>query len=656
MEMPDKLVFAEDEMFKKLFTPFSIGKMEVPNRLVVPAMVSNYCTIDGYATERYIAYHEAKAKGGWGLIITEDYNVDEHAKGYRFIAGLWKDDQIASHKELTGRIHKYESKICAQIYHAGRQTSEFKAGKQPVAPSAIPCPWCRDLPREMAIEEIGTIVSQFGDTALRVKKAGFDAVEIHGGHGYLISNFMSPYTNKRTDEYGGCLTKRMRFAKEVIEAVRSNVGPDFPVIFRFSGDEVKPGGRDIAETRVIARMLEEYGVDALHVSSGMYGNYGTVSPMVVPHAWIVNLAEEVKKLVKVPIITVNRINDPLMADGILDLGKADFVAMGRGSLADPELPNKAKHGDLESIRYCIGCMEGCTGSLSGAGNGDGPITCAVNPTLGLEYKVKEVKTPVAKKVTIAGGGPAGMEAARTAASLGHKIDLYEKRDFLGGQFKSAAYPPFKGELAAFTAWQIGELKKAKNITIHLETELTAEMVKAENPDVVIVATGGKAVVPNIPGIDRPNVFSAEDVLLGKVATGDRCFVAGGGSVGVETAAHLAMQAKQVAVADLLPYLAGDEEGDIRAAFFRVMNENNVERYTSAKIVEITNNGVLLEENGSTTLHPCDTVVLAFGYAKNQALAEALKESSTKVVVIGDASAVGRLLEATQTGFAAGLEV
>ena len=642
-------------MFRKLFTPCSIGNLVIPNRLVVPAMVANYCTIDGYATERYIAYHETKAKGGWGLIITEDYTVGPDTKGYRFIGGLWDDDHIAGHKQLTDRVHRYDTKIAAQIYHAGRQTSTYKTGVQPVAPSAIPCPWCRDLPREITVEEIRTVVSQFGDTAARAKKAGFDAVEIHGAHGYLISEFMSPLMNKRTDEYGGCLQKRLRLAREVIEDVRSKVGPDFPIIFRISADEVRPGGRDISETRVIARLLESWGIDALHVSSGVYGNYGTVSPMVIPHAWIVGFAEEIKKLVKIPVITVNRINDPLMADGILDMGKADFVAMGRGSLADPELPNKAKRGDLESIRYCIGCMEGCVGNLSGATGGDGPIACAVNPMLGLEDKIKLDKAPIAKKVFVAGGGPAGMEAARAAAIKGHKVSLYEKKEFLGGLFKCAAYPPFKGELASFTAWQIAELKKAENVTIFMGTELTPEIVKAEKADVVIAATGSHPIIPNIPGIDRPNVFTAEDVLLGKVATGNSCFVAGGGSVGVETAAHLALQFKQVAIADMLPSLATDEENDIRAAFFRVLNENNVHRFTSAKIVEITDKGVLLEENGTTTLYACETVILAFGYTKNDAIAAALDGTGAKVVVVGDACKVGRVFGATRSGFVAGIE-
>lgn len=643
-------------MLDKLFTSCKIGTMEVPNRLIVPAMVTNFNTIDGYPTERWIAYHEAKAKGGWGLIITEDYAIDEHGKGYRFIAGLWKDDQIESHKELPERIHKYGTKIVAQIYHPGRQsTSVSNGGPQPLAPSAIPCPWNRELPREMTIEEIKKIVTQFGDTALRVKKAGFDGVEIHGGHGYLISEFMSPYMNKRNDEYGGCLQKRMRFAREVIEDIRSKVGPDFPVIFRFSADEVMYGGRDIAESRVIAKLLESWGIDALHVSSGVYGNHGQVSPFWVPHAWIVQLAEEIKKIVKIPIITVSRINDPEMAEIFIEMGKADFVGMARGSLADPDLPNKAKAGDLESIRYCLGCMQSCTGALSGAIGSDGPFACAVNPTLGLEYTTNLDKADKVKKVIVIGGGPAGMEAARAAAIKGHDVKLYEKNNFLGGQFKSAAYPPFKGELAGFSAWQIAELKKAINIEIYLETELTLEIVKSEKPDVVIVATGATPIIPNIPGINRLNVFTAQDVILGNVATGDNCFIAGGGVVGVELAAMLAIQLRHVTIAEMLPQLASDGEPDINKAYFDILNKHGVDQVIGAKVVEITEKGVLLEKYGTTALYPCDTVIIAFGSKSNNNIVAQLEGLAPKIVTVGDAVRVGQVSEAVYQGFWAGLE-
>jgi 2,4-dienoyl-CoA reductase-like NADH-dependent reductase (Old Yellow Enzyme family)/thioredoxin reductase len=641
-------------MFKKLFTAHRIGTMEVANRLVVPAMVTNYCSRDGFATDRYIGYHEAKAKGGWGLIITEDYAVDEHGKGFACVAGLWNDAQIESHRQLTRKIHEYRTKIVAQIYHAGRQTTRVVSGAQPVAPSPIPCPRCRELPRELTLAEIKTIVSQFGDTALRAKQAGFDGVELHGAHGYLLAQFMSSYSNKRTDEYGGPLPKRMRFVREIIEVVRSKVGADFPVLFRISADELMPGGRDIAETRVIARLLESWGIDALHISTGAYGNYGIATPMVIPHAWTVEYAAEIKKLVSVPVITVNRINDPLMADILVDMGKADFVAMGRGSLGDPDLPNKAKQGDLEGIRYCLSCLQGCTGNLRGA-NGGSPISCAVNPTLGFERQTSLGKASQRKKILIVGGGPAGMEAARAAALKGHDVCLYEKRAYLGGQFKCAAYAPYKGEFAEFTAWQIAELKKTKNVIIHLQIEATPRVIEEERPDVIIVASGAQPILPDIPGIDRANVFTAEQLLLNNQAAGKCCFVAGGGSLGVEMAAYLALHSKSVTVAEMRAALAEDEQADIRAGFLKVLDEYHVQQITNARVVEITQEGVVVDQNGNQLLYPCDTVVIALGYRKEDSLLTAINGLAKKVVVVGDATGPARLLQATRSGFVAGLE-
>lgn len=641
-------------MFKKLFSPFKINNCEIPNRLVVTAMVVNYCNKDGKATDRYIAYHEAKAKGGWGLIVTEDYAVNEHAMGYQFISGLWNDDQIESHKKLTDTIHKYDSKIFSQIYHAGRQScSRVNGGMQPVAPSAIPCPWLREVPKELTIPEIEQIVEDFGDCALRAKKAGFDGVEIHGGHGYLIAEFMSPYVNKRTDKYGGCLDNRLRFIKEIYENVRSKVGKEFPVTIRFSADEATQGGRDISETRVLAKLFEEWGFDALHVSSGVYGdhNKGIVSPMYVPHAWTVDFAAEVKKIVKIPVITVNRINDPRMAESILELDKADFIGMGRGSLADPDLPNKAKAGDLTSIRYCIGCLQGCVEALYLGTS----VKCLVNPSLGREGEIDYGLVSSPKTVLVAGGGPGGLEAARTAAMKGHHVSLYEKRGFLGGQFCSAAYPPCKGELATYTAWLINELDKL-GVRIHLNTELTKELVVQAKPDVVIVATGGTPIVPPIKGIGKPHVKNAEDVLLGLVSTGDRIVVAGGGEVGGETAAHLAMQLRDVTVVEMMPDILRELDGVNKFNLMKIYDEYKIKINTSTKVVEILDDGVIVENSQGVFTIPADTVVLGLGYKPNNKLAEELKSVHDNVVVIGGALKTSNALLAVREGFDAGLNI
>lgn len=641
-------------MFKKLFSSIKINECEISNRLAVTAMVANYCNEDGTATDKYIAYHEAKAKGGWGLIITEDYAVNKNAMGYKYIAGLWNDGQIESHRRLTDTIHKYDSKIFAQIYHAGRQSSSLvNGGMRPVAPSAIPCPWLRELPRELTIPEIEQIVNDFGDCALRAKKAGFDGVEVHAAHGYLIAQFLSTYVNKRTDKYGGSLENRVRFLKEIYENIRSKVGKDFPVIVRFSAVENVPGGRDMAESRIFAKLFEEWGFDALNVSCEVYGDHNKqiVSPMYVPHAWQVGYAAEIKKIVNIPVFTVNRINDPRMAESILEMDKADVIGMGRGSLADPDLPNKAKSEDLASIRYCIGCLQGCTGALYVGG----PLKCLVNPTLGREGELDYSKVAEPKSVFIAGGGPGGLEAARAAATKGHKVSLYETRDFLGGQFKSAAYPPSKGELATYTTWLINELDKL-GVNVYLNTELTKEMVEEKKPDVVIVATGGTPVIPPIKGIDKPNVVTAEDVLLGNVSTGDRIVVAGGGEVGAETAAHLGMQQRGVAIVEMLPALCMDLDGVNKLNLMKILKEYDVKQYTETKVVEILDNGVVIENGQGSFTIPAQTVVLAVGYKPNNKLAEELKSVHNNVVVIGGAVKTSNALVASKEGFDAGMNI
>lgn len=642
-------------MLNSLFSPQKIGNCEIPNRLVVTAMVTNYCNPDGKATERYIRYHEEKAKGGWGLIVTEDYAINANCMGYANIAGLYNDDQIASHRELTDRIHQYGSKIFAQIYHGGRQShSGVNGGVQPVAPSAIPCPWCRELPKELSKSEIRRIVEEFGSCAKRVKAAGFDGIELHAGHGYLLAEFLSPYANKRTDEYGGCLDNRARIIKEVMDAMRATVGDDFPITIRFSADEDMPGGRDIAETRVLAKLFEELGFDALHVSGGVYGDFnkGIVSPMYVGHAWLANAAEEVKKIVKIPVITVNRINDPRMADQLIEMGKADFIGMGRGSLADPALPNKAKAGKMQDIRYCIGCLQGCTGALYIGG----PVTCLVNPTVGREYELDYTKVAQPKNIAIIGAGPAGMTTAITAAKRGHNVTVFEAQSKTGGQFVSAAYPPCKGEFTTFLAWCNKQMSDY-GVNVLLNTKATKEMIMAGGYDEVVCTTGGTPWVPGfIKGVDLPHVKIAEDVLTGKVAIGDNVVIAGGGEVGCETAAHLASIQKGATIVEMKPVLMEELDGVNKENLSQVMNRFHVQSYTSTKVLEIKEDCVVVETPSGVKELPCDSVVLAMGYKPNNSLAEELKEAGVNVHVIAGAVKTSNALVANREGLELGMSL
>ena len=618
-------------------------------------MVVNLCTEDGMITERYIRYIEEKAKGGWGMIITEDYAVNENAKGYQFIPGLYNDAQIEGNKKLTETVHKYESRIFCQMYHPGRQSKHAVNGNvQPLAPSAIKDPFCMDLPKEMTREEIHQIVRDFGTTARRAKEAGFDGIEIHAAHGYLISSFLSPFTNKRVDEYGGCFENRTRILDEVYAAIRENVGNDFPVQVRISANEYLLGGRTEADTYELARHLDELGVDAIHVSNGMYASpivRQIIAPMYTEHAFNMDAAEQVKKLVSCPVIVTNRINDPKMADTILKMGKADFIGMGRGSLADPHLPAKAKAGKFENIRYCIGCLQGCeAGLLAGT-----CATCLVNPRVGREYENPMEKTASPKKVMIIGGGPAGLMAAETAAKIGHDVAVYEAKAQLGGQFRSAAFPPGKGELSTFVSSLRKSLEDLK-VPVHMGTEVTEDLIRAEKPDAVIIATGAKPLVLPIEGIHGDNVVTAEDVLLGNVdVRPGPVVVCGGGEVGGETAHFLTQTCQDITLIEMRDDILNDMFPLMRMCLMDYIKEGGIKVLTGAKVASITEDSVsYTDAYGNLKSAPAATVVSAFGYKAYNPLEETVRKYCDNVKVVGCAVKAGNALTAVREGYEAAL--
>lgn len=632
------------------FSPITVGNVELKNRFVVAPMVTVFCDQDGMATERFIRYHEEKAKGGWGLITVEDYAVDPTGRGF-WTTGLWKDEQICSHSELTDRVHRAGSKIIAQIYHCGRQTSSAIIGEQPVSASPLPCPIMGEVPRQLTVPEIKNIVSQFGNTALRAKKAGFDGVQVHGAHGYLIAQFMSKYSNKRSDEYGGSLENRLRFPLEIVADIRKKCGPDFLIDFRISGDQKVEGGQTIEEVKTAAIKLQKQGIDMIHVSAGTYeSTWAIIPPMNMTTGWIVDLAAEVKNVVDIPVTAVGRINDPMMAESVLASGRADLIGMGRASLADPELPKKFAEGRYEDIRPCIGCQQGCLEELFK----NEPIRCLVNPTLGFEYKDELQCTEQPKKVAVVGGGPAGLEAARAAATAGHDVTLYEKTDHFGGQFTTAAIPPGKGDISAYVAWAAQQAEKL-GVDIRLNTEFTADLCEREKPDKVILAAGATHAKPPIPGIDGANVVTAEDVLWGRAGTGQRVVVAGGGMIGSETATYLATMGKQVTITEMLPEVASDEEFTRRVLMLKKFEEQHICVLTDAKITGISEGGVSCEQDGKTVEIGADTVVLALGMNPEKGLAGEL-EGKTDLDVIGDAQEARNALEAIREGFLAGTQI
>lgn len=644
-------------MYSKLFTPYKVGNCEIPNRLVVPAMVTNYCTEDGFLTERYMRYIEEKAKGGWGMIITEDYNVTPNGKGYKYIPGFYKDEHIELNKKLTEMVHSYGSTIFCQMYHAGRQSSHAVNGNvQPLAPSATKDPICMDLAREMTVEEIKVLIHEFAEAARRCKKSGFDGIELHCAHGYLLAEFLSPYVNKRTDQYGGCFDNRVRIVEEILQAMREKVG-DFPIQVRISSHEYVQGGRTEAETYQLVKRLEQIGFDAIHVSNGVYAAHPRnqiIAPMFTDHALNMERSYNVKKIVNIPVILANRINEPGMADILLEMGKCDFVGMARGSLADPMLPKKAKEGKFDQINYCIGCLQGCEWPLF-AGNS---VTCLVNPMVGREYECDMTPVTTPKKVMVIGGGPAGLMAARTAAIRGHQVSLYEAQEALGGQFRSAAYPIGKGELSTLTSSYRANLE-ALNVPVHLNTEVNEAFIQEVKPDAIILATGAKPFMPTIKGIDGNNVHTAEEVLLGKCdyPPFGPIVVCGGGEVGAETAHYLAEKNHCVTLVEMQQDILNDMMPLTKVCLTEMLHESGVQIKTNFTVKEITDHSVVgLDENGNEVTLPAELVVSAFGYKSYNPLEEIAKAHCKEVYVVGGAVKAGSAIPATKEGMEAGLKV
>jgi len=630
----------------KLFDPIKIGKLELKNRIVMPALNTKFGTEWGAVNDRLIDYFVERAKGGVGLIVIENTCIDWpagkagtnpiRADDWKFIQGL---------HDLAEAVHLYGAKIATQLQHPGRQGSSLTSaeGQQLVAPSEIPClPTGAEMPHALTVEEIEVLIGKYIMGATITKAAGFDAVEIQGGHGYLITQFMSPYSNKREDEYGRDFEGRMKFPISIIEGIRIVVGPDFPIIFRLSADEYVEGGLTLEDNKLIAQRLEAAGVDAISVSSGIYEStpwYSRIFPTAdMPMGCNVPLAQEIKKAVKIPIIVAGKLGDPVLAEKVLREGKADLIAMGRALLADPELPRKAYEGRLEDIRPCIYCNEACIGNISRMWR----ISCVVNPTLGREreYAIEPAKRK--RRVLVVGGGPAGMEAARVASLRGHKVTLYEKEKTLGGQLIAASAPQFKepiGDLAEYLENQVEKL----GVKVKLGTEATSALIKRLKPDVVILATGAIPIAPKIPGAQANKVAMATDILLGRRKAGKKVVIIGGGEVGSELAWFLAEKGKNVTIVEMLGGVAMDMNMFSLFYLMDKLAELGVEMLTNTTAREITDKGVVaVDIEGNRQVIEADTVILATGFRSNNKLEEKLKGAIPEVYAIGDCVKPGKI--------------
>lgn len=635
-------------MYDNLFEPMKIGKMEVKNRLVVPAMSTLTATPEGACTEQFVKYIERKAQGGWGLIITEYYGVAPNVGFFPRMLGIWNDELVENHKQVSAAAHRGGAKIAAQISHSGRETFIAVSDENLVAPSPIRDVSGSKKPRELTKEEIKEIVNQYGDTALNLKRAGFDAIEIYAAHGYLISNFLSKYSNKRIDEYGGCLENRMRFLLEIVENTREKVGPDFPILVRISTRELVPGGLSIAESRVIAKKLEEASVDAIDCSQGIFTvSNNIVEPMQMENGIFLNASKEIKECVSIPVISAGRINEASLASSALETGKCDFVGMGRASLADPDFPKKVKENRLDEIRYCIGCVQGCIGGNMRGEN----CHCLVNPELNREAELPFNPTNKPKNIAVVGSGVSGLEAAITAKRRGHHVTVYEKECRPGGTWNIAALPPYKGELVTFIKWQVDECQR---LGIEIKYNTPFKENDASNYDEVIVATGCKPFMPPIPGHQQENVVQANDVLKQDAPFGKNVVVLGGGSVGVETAEYMAFSGSNVTIVEMREDILIGLERETWIMLKDAVKEYRMNVYTDSKVMKIENDQVFIERKGKEiVLDEIDTVVVAAGSKSINNLVEPLKQKGVKVTVVGDAKQVRNGLSAVYEGYMAG---
>jgi 2,4-dienoyl-CoA reductase-like NADH-dependent reductase (Old Yellow Enzyme family)/thioredoxin reductase len=637
------------EKFEILFSPFAIKSLVLKNRLVMPPMGTSYATSFGSVTPRFISYHCERAAGGVGINIVEFTSVESKGRLNPHMLGIWDDSQIPGLKSLAEAVHQAGGKIGIQIGHAGRRArSSIHGGRRPWAPSPIP-ELGGETPYEMSQSQIDYLQACFEKAARRAKQAGFDAVELHTAHGYLIHQFLSPLSNNRSDRYGGSLENRSRFALETLARIREGVGGEFPIFCRISGNEFVEGGSSLAEAKLFAKFLEKGGADVIDVSAGVLESAErTVPPMAVEHGCNVGLAEEIKRHINLPVICVGRIKTPEEAEQILQKKSADLIAMGRALIADPELPRKARAGG--DIRPCIGCNQGCIDRLY---NGL-PITCLVNARVGREFQIPSLgKAPNSKKIAVIGGGPAGLEFARVASKRGHRVTLYEKEKELGGRFRIASIPPKRTEINEFVEYLI---RSIRSLGVKTEMGVSVEpedLAKLGDFDEVVVAVGGVPIsfpMPEMPS----NVSFAEDVLQKKAPLGAKIVVIGGGMVGCETAEWIAESGRQVTLLEQLPEIAGDMESRTRKLMLSRLDSNRVEILCNGVVERVEKDRVIYRQGGLRfEIGGVDHIVLALGYKANDFNPQI---PSAKIHRIGDCLRPRKAIEAVHEGFLLGVEI
>ena len=641
--------------FSYLFAPQKIGHLTISNRIFFPAHGSLFAE-DNLPGERLAYYYAERAKGGVGLIITEVTSVHPTCQSFeRVILGFDKR-VILGFKRIADMVHEHGTRIFCQLWHCGRDMATTLFTRRPIwAPSPIPGPTSREIPHEMEIDEIRDVIQGYVTTARNVKEGNFDGVEIHTAHGYLIHQFLSPWSNKRTDEYGGSLENRMRLANEVIDGIRKECGNEFVVGIRISGDELTPGGLDLEDMKIIAQKLEASNkLDYISVSIGNHTlSYALmIGDMNVPLGSAVYLASGIKEVVDLPVFTALRINDPIQAEKVLADGHADIIGMCRALICDPELPNKAREDRLEDIRHCIACNQECLGRLyKGA-----PISCIYNPAVGFEKEIgigKIISSNNKKRIMIIGGGPAGMEAARVAALRGHEVVLYDKSFELGGQINIAtkvANRQDMGEVIRFLKKDIEKL----SVEVHLDTEATLEMVISLNPQSVVVATGSKPVLPSIPGADEKNVLTIWEALLGQKEVGENILLVDNEGFWqcYSTAEYLLDQGKKVQILSKFLFVGAELNPSSLIGFYQRTLKKRVTFIPISQLKDISGDKIVyvnIYSGEERTIDGIDTIILSGINKAENGLFRSLRGKVKELCAIGDCVAPRKITNAIEEG-------
>ncbi len=662
-------------MFNKLFEPVRINKVTARNRIVYPALALMY-SMDNTINERYINYFRERARGGAGIVTVGPVLFCKTGAGV-IAPSIEFDESIPEFRKLANAIKDEGALAWIQLYHAGAYSYRvLMDGEQSIAPSAVYSNYAKDTPREMTIEDINRVHEMFIRGAEKAKEAGFDGVELLGSAGYLITQFLSPLKNQRSDEYGGSFENRTRFVRELIEKMRLRLGPDFPITIRMAGNDFVAGSNTDVDMPAIAKLYEKAGIDAISVTGGWHESRVPQLAMELPRGGFAFLAKNIKDAVSIPVVASNRISEPHLAEQIIRDGMADMVSLGRVLIADPYWPKKAMELREDEIRPCVACSQGCSDELfSGR-----PVMCIANAEAGFEDERVIPVTDNPKNIMVIGAGPGGLEASYRAAKAGHKVTLYEKKDTIGGQLWIAGTPPNKQELWELIRYYEAMLNKY-NVDLRLETEVTPEIIKNEKPDFIIAAEGAEPLIPPIEGMDSPEIISAWTMLDEDPPIGKDIAVIGGGAVGLETAEFIAEKgtinaetlyflfkndavnvdrlkelvhhgSKKVTVFEMRPKVAMDMGKSNRWVLLGNIDKMNIDIITDAKVISITGGMVKYEKGGEILEMQFDNVINGAGSKSVKKISSLLDGMGIPYAVIGDGVQPGRIDNAVHQAYLA----